>query len=102
MEIKIQSLHFKANNQLEDFVRNKVSKLSRLNDQIITGHVLLKIDKSKKSENKICEIKIPVPKKVLFAKRQCKSFEEAINDTVDALQQQLKKRKTQINKSVTI
>ena len=45
MEIKIQSLHFTANDQLEAFVQRKVNKLSRLNERIISGDVCLKLDK---------------------------------------------------------
>ena len=102
MQIKIQSLHFKANDLLETYVQNKVRKLSLLNNQIISGDVCLKLDKSKKLENKVCEIRLAVRGKDLFAKRQCKTFEEAANETVDALQQQLKKRKTQVNKGRSI
>ena len=102
MEIKIQSLHFTANDQLEAFVQRKVNKLSRLNERIISGDVCLKLDKSAKTENKVCEIKLSVAGRDLFAKRQCKTFEEATNEAVDALQQQLLKRKTQINKDKSI
>lgn len=102
MEIKIQSLHFKANDLLETYVQNKLKKLSHLNDRIISGNVCLKLDTSKKLENKVCEIRLALRGKDLFAKRQCKTFEEATNETVDALQQQLKKRKTQINKGRSI
>lgn len=102
MKIKIQSLHFKANNLLEEYVQNKVSKLSHLNEGIISGDVCLKLDKSTKEDNKVCEIRLSVPGNDLFAKRQCKTFEEATNETVDALQQQLKKRKTQLNNGRSI
>lgn len=100
MEIKIQSVHFKANDILATYIQDKVSKLAHLNERILSSDVCLKLDKSDKAENKVCEIKlsVPGPGKGLFAKRQCKTFEEATNETVDALQQQLKKRKTQTHK----
>lgn len=102
MEIIIQSLHFKVNDHLEKFVKDKVNKLSRLNNQALPVEVNLRLEKSKQSENKVCEIKVPLPGKTLFAKRQSESFEEAINSTIDALQQQIKKRKTQVNKNLTV
>lgn len=102
MKIKIQSLHFQANAQLKEYVQEKLNKLSHLNDQIISGDVCLKLENSKKLENKLCEIRLTMPGKDLFAKRQCKTFEEATNETVDALQQQIKKRKTKINKGKSV
>ena len=97
MEIKIQSLHFTANKQLEEFVQQKVEKLSHLNSQIILSDVCLKIDKAKKLNDKVCEIKLSLPGNDLFAKSQRTTFEEAINETTDGLLQQLKKRKTKLS-----
>ncbi len=42
---------------------------------------------------KIAEIKLLVPGNDLFAKRQCKTFEEATDQAVEALRRQLKKKK---------
>ena|SRR3990172_442845 len=102
MNIIIQSPHFKANEKLEAFVWDKVNRLSHFNPRIIGGEVCLKLDKSDTHENKVCEIKLAIPGKDLFVKRQSHTFEEATNEAVDALQQQLKKRKTQINKGRTL
>ncbi len=102
MEIKIQSLHFKASDLLEIYVQNKVGKLAQLNDRILSGDVCLKLDKSKKLENKVCEIRLALRGKDLFARRQSRTFETATNETVAALQQQIKKRKTQVNKGRSI
>ena len=44
-------------------------------------------------KNKITEIKLLVPGKELFAKRKCKSFEEAADETIDALKKQIIKEK---------
>jgi putative sigma-54 modulation protein len=44
-------------------------------------------------ENKVTEIKLLVPGKDLFAKRQCKSFEEATDDAVEALRRQIRKQR---------
>ncbi len=93
MQITIQSLQFKATDALETFVRTKVEKLSHLNKQIISGDVILKLEKSDINENKVCEIRVHIPGNNLFAKRQSKSFEEATNEAIDALQEQLLKRK---------
>ena len=96
MKIDIQSLHFTPQQELTDFVTEKVSTLSHFNDSILAGEVCLKLDKSDKTENKVCEIRLSVPGNDLFAKRQCKTFEEATNQTVEALQKQLRKLKTRL------
>ncbi len=94
MELTIQSLHFTAKQKLNNFVTEKVNRLSRFYNKIESAKVCLKLDKSDKTDNKICEIRLAVPGNDLFAKRQCKTFENATNEAVAALQQQIKKMKT--------
>lgn len=96
MNIKIQSLHFDADKKLIDFVNQKVTNLSNLNDSITGTDVILKLEKSSTSDNKVAEIKINIPGNQLFAKRQCASFEEATDTAVEALKQQLKKKKEKL------
>lgn len=93
MEIKVQSIHFDADKKLVDFVNEKVAKLSSLHEHITNSEVFLRLDKNETGDNKIAEIKLKVPGKELFAKRQCKSFEEAIDLSVEALRTQVKKYK---------
>lgn len=93
MQINIQSLHFKASEALETFVRTKVEKLGHINNQIISGEVILKLEKSDINDNKVCEIRVHIPGNNLFAKRQSNSFEGATNEAVGAMQEQLLKRK---------
>ena len=95
MEIKIQSLHFKANVLLQEYVLKKVNRLSHFNERIISGDICLKLDKSSKRDNKVCEIRLSIPGNDLFAKRQCDTFEKATNETVEALQKQLRRNKTE-------
>ncbi len=93
MRVKIQSIHFDADKKLLDFVEGKVGKLNTYSNAIIDGEVFLKLDKSSTHENKVAEIKLSVPGNDLFAKRQCKSFEEATDQAVSALRGQLRKQK---------
>ena len=93
MELTIQSLHFNANQDLNDFVTEKVNKLSHFYDKIESAKVNLILEKSDTTDNKICEVRLAVPGNDLFAKRQCKTFEEATNEVVEALEQQIKKMK---------
>ncbi len=100
MTVKIQSLHFNADKKLLAFVEERVAKLTHLYDGIIKSEVILKLDKSDDAENKIAEIKIHISGNDLFAKKQCKSFEEALDTSIDALKTQIKKLKKK-SKGVT-
>lgn len=93
MTVKIQSIHFDADAKLLNFVESKVGKLNTYSNTIIDSEVMLRLDKSSSHENKIAEIKLLVPGNDLFAKRQCKSFEEATDQAVEAIRRQLKKQK---------
>mgnify|MGYP000595244359 CR=1 FL=1 len=45
-------------------------------------------------ENKIFEARVSVPGDSFIVKKQCKSFEEAVDSSVDALKKQVEKHKT--------
>ncbi len=96
MTVKIQSVHFDADQKLLNFVEEKVDKLTQFYDGIINSDVILRLDKSSDTENKIAEIKVHIAGNDLFAKKQCKSFEEAIDTSLDALRIQVKKHKEKI------
>jgi putative sigma-54 modulation protein len=96
MNVKIQSVHFDADSKLISFIEEKVSKLNTYYDAILSSDVTLKLDKSKTSDNKIAEIRLIIPGNDLFAKRQCKTFEEATDTAIDALKMQIKKHKEKV------
>jgi putative sigma-54 modulation protein len=96
MTVKIQSVHFDADKKLLEFIQEKVNKLTHFYDGIITSDVTLRIDKSSDQDNKIAEIKLHVAGNDLFVKKQCKSFEEAVDDGLEALKIQVKKHKEKI------
>jgi len=93
MEIQIQSIHFKADRKLIDHINEKVGKLNHYFEGILNSEIFLRLDKSDNAENKVVEIKVMVPGNELYVKRQCKTFEEAIDTGVDALTKQVKKYK---------
>lgn len=97
MKVKIHSIHFDADQKLVNFIQEKVDKLDHYFDRIIDGEVFLKIDNAENNENKIAEIKLSVPGSSLFAKKQCKTFEEATDLAVEALRRQVRKRKAKLS-----
>ncbi len=93
MKIKVQSINFDADTSLVEYVQDKANKLSKLYDKIIDGDVFLVFDKAALTENKVSEVKIRIPGKELFAKKQSKTFEEATDNAIEAIQKQLIKVK---------
>ena len=93
MNIKIHSLHFNADKKLLDFVKEKINKLSQYEDRILSTEIFLRLDKDPDSGNKVAEVKMIVAGRKVFAKKQCKSFEEATDQVVEALRRQLIKQK---------
>ena len=93
MDTQMHAIHFKADHKLLTFIQERLNKLEQFNDQIVSAEVYLRLDNDREKENKITEIKLHVPGKDLFAKKQCKSFEEATNVAVEALRRQIMKEK---------
>jgi len=93
MKVSISSLHFKTDVKLEEFIKEKVAKFPNLFDGVLGCDVTLKLDTATNNENKIAEIRVLIPGNDLFAKKQAKTFEEAVDNVVDALKRQIKRRK---------
>ena len=93
MNIQIHSVRFDADKKLIDFVHQKLEKLTQFAEDIVNAEVYLRLDKDQERENKISEIKLELPGGPLFAKRQSKTFEEATDETIDALKVQITKHK---------
>ncbi|MGD1844085.1 MAG: ribosome hibernation-promoting factor, HPF/YfiA family [Salibacteraceae bacterium] len=93
MKVTVHSIHFDADRKLVNFIQRKIDKLEQFHDGILSGEVYLRLDKSQDRENKITEVRLSIPGRDLFAKKQCKSFEEATDNVVEALRRQVKRHK---------
>ncbi|PID91567.1 MAG: 30S ribosomal protein S30 [Bacteroidetes bacterium] len=98
MNTKMHSIRFDADEKLLNFIDAKLNKLSAVYDDILGAEVYLRLDKDQERENKLVEIKLDVKGQTVFAKKQCKTFEEATDQSVEALKKQLMKRKEKIRK----
>jgi len=96
MNITIQSVRFTASEHLNQFVNQKVSKLEHFFDGIVSAEVILRLDKSDSTENKIAEINLNLPGGELFSKKQTKTFEESVDLACDALRKQVIKWKEKV------
>lgn len=97
MNVKIQSVGFKADQKLQDFTISKIEKLEQFFDNLIAAEVFYKLENTQDEDNKVVEIKLEVPGNDLFAKKQAKTFEEATDLTVEALRRQIRKFKGKLN-----
>ena len=93
MEVRIQSIHFDASEQLQAFIQKKVSKLEKYYEDIKKVEVSLKVVKPETAENKEAGVKVIVPSGDFYASKICDTFEEAIDLSVEAIEKQLVKYK---------
>jgi putative sigma-54 modulation protein len=93
MDVIIQSLGFTAGEELENYVREKLSKLTPA-EQIIRANVTMYVGADKNMADTFCEIRLEVPGNDLFVKESAKdNFEQAVDTTVNKLQNILRKQK---------
>ena len=93
MDVRIQSIHFDASEQLQAFIQKKVSKLEKYYEDIKKVEVSLKVVKPETAENKEVGVKVIVPNGDFYASKICDTFEEAIDLSVEAVEKQLVKYK---------
>jgi len=93
MNIGIQSVHFDATAQLKEFIEKKLSKLGKFSDQIVDAEVILKVVKPEVGNNKEASIKLNIKNGELFANKIADTFEEAVMQSIEALEKQVLKVK---------
>jgi putative sigma-54 modulation protein len=92
MDVIVQSLGFKASEALENYVREKLGKLTP-NDHIVRANVVLFQGPDRNTPNDYCEIRLEVPGNDHFVKVHDARFEQAIDEAVNKLQSMLRKAK---------
>ncbi len=93
MNIHIQSVKFDADKRLIEFIEKKLSRLDRFEGRTTSAQVTLRLDNDHEQGNKITSVVMQVPGSELVAERRAHHFEEAVDQCVDALKQQIEKYK---------
>lgn len=93
MKVNVQTPNFAAKDELLVFIEKRLSKLEQFYDKIVFADVFLKVQKTSEKENKAVEVLLSIPGDDIMVKKEAKTFEEAIDEVVKALERQLKKRK---------
>ena len=88
MNVQIQSVKFDADKRLVEFVENKMDKLDRFADRSTGAEVILRLDKDHEKGNKIATVTLHMPGEDLVACHQSKSFEESVDEAIDAIKRQ--------------
>lgn len=90
MDIIIQSLGFKAGEELEGYIREKLGKINP-SDHIVRANVILFLGPDKATRNTYCEIRLEVPGNDHFVKESDTELQKAIDTAVNKLQQMVRK-----------
>lgn len=94
MEVKIKAIHFDITERLEAFINKKAEKLARRFDAIRDIEVTLKVIKPETSMNKEASVRLNVaPAPEMFASKTADTFEEAIDNCLEALEKPLERNK---------
>lgn len=94
MNVKIQTVHFNADNKLIDYVNRKLQKLNIFNGRIVEVNVFLKLDNVVHTiKDKIAEIRVHIPRHNFFVKATSKSFEDSFDDAFNSIVTQIKRKK---------
>ena len=91
MEIRVQSLKFNADQKLLDHVEKKVSNLEKFDEGISSVEVSLTL--MERPDNKCAKLLAHVPGGNLMIERSAATFEEAVNEAVDAMKEKIKRNK---------
>lgn len=98
MNVTIQSVKFDADQRLIDFAQAKMNKLDRFLERTTSGEVIMKLDKDHDKGNKVVTIRLSVPGEELVTETRSRSFEESIDEGIDALKKQIEKYKERFAK----
>lgn len=93
MEIRIKSIHFDATEKLQEFINKKVEKLQKSYEDIQKVEVQLKVEKPAAALNKTTSLTVTAPGNTLFVEKTCDTFEEGVDQCLDAMKVQLTKFK---------
>ena len=96
MKISVQSVNFNIDNDLVKYIEKRVNNLEKFHYHILGAEVFLKVQSSSEKQNKTSELRISLPGNDIVAKKQSKTFEDAVSQSVDSVKRQLVKRKEKL------
>lgn len=96
MKVNVHAVNFNVDKKLVDHIEERMNKLEKYYDKIVSSDVFLKVEQTSEKENKVVEVKIIVPGDEFIVKKQCRSFEEGVELASESLERLLLKRKEKL------
>ena len=96
MKVNVHAVNFNVDEKLVGFIQERVDKLEKYYDKVVSSDVFLKVEKTSEKENKVVEVKIHVPGDDFMVKKQYRTFEEALEVSAESLERLLVKRKEKV------
>ena len=93
MTVNIQYVNVDVSETLSAFTEEKLKKLFKKYEFLISAAVKFKHDDNFHDKGKICDIELSLPGPRLFATSNEANYEVAVRETIGDLERQLKKRK---------
>ncbi|WP_441000260.1 ribosome hibernation-promoting factor, HPF/YfiA family [Fodinibius sp. SL11] len=92
MKTTFTARHFDATKELHQYAEDAVQKLDQFYDRILTCDIILQPVPDDENPQQ-AELNVKVPQKLINAKEQASSYEQAINMVIENVSRQLKKYK---------
>ena len=58
MKVSVHAVNFTVDRKLVDFIQERLSKLEKYYDKVVSADVFLKVEKTSEKENKVVEVPI--------------------------------------------
>ncbi|MDX1617293.1 MAG: ribosome-associated translation inhibitor RaiA [Balneolaceae bacterium] len=92
MKTTFTARHFDVSQELKEYSVDSVQKLDQFYDRIVTCDIILEPTPDDEEPHQ-AELNVKIPQKLLNAKEQAPTYEQAVNRVVDNVIRQLKKYK---------
>ena len=97
MNVHIQYVKMPVSESMSQYTEEKLQKLARKYEWVITANVHFKQEPDPAGGGKICEMELSLPGPKIFATSKEKNWEMAVKETLSDVERQLKKRKATFN-----
>src|SRR5690554_1254839 len=96
MKVNLNAVGFSVDKKLVDFIQVKMDKIERYYDKVVDADVYLKLENTSDKENKIVDIRVNIPGNDIAVNKQARTFEEAVDNSCDAIERLLIKHKEKV------
>ncbi len=94
MKLSIQAVNFDIANRLSEHIEKKTKRFSKFLPESAEMEVKMTLVKPETNLNKEAQISVRGVGSELFAKKVCDTFEQSVDDTLEAIERQLERIKT--------